>query len=519
MKKPFCLPFLVLMLLFVNISYTTVADTNKTLYVDDDGITDYNSIQEAIDAAEKGDTVFVNNGMYNENIEINKPIHLVGEDVNQVIIDGYGESAITISDSDVTVTGFTLKNGKPGTYADGINLSKNSRNTLIDNNKFIEWRNANGIFIDANCEQSRISNNEFINCHHGIEITSDQVHIKNNVLNTTEHWEWSIRVGQNVDYVVIEQNTIYGDGITLSYSNGSMIKENTFINQHNPRGEYYSACGLHLWSCENTTVMSNDFYHNGIFIHGDTIESWTTHSIDENQANNQPIYYFKNQVGSQFSSNLNAAQLILANCSDCVIENLELHNVSVALQLGFSSDNILSENRITHAGSSMYLEHSDDNLIEYNQIQQSSDKGVWLRASDNNQIIGNTIATSETGIFQQVHSSNCEINHNIIKENGEGINCVSSWSATIEKNTIQKNEKGVFLMSCYEFRIQQNNFLENTVHAEDSTENNHWDNNYWDDWIGFKIPFLVFIPYMVKGMFLTNFDWHPASEPFEIGGE
>jgi len=517
MKNNLVSVLLCLTLVLTSVGFTIAEDT--TIYVDENGNGEYTSIQEAIDAAEQGDTVFVHNGIYNENIEINKPLKLVGEDVNQVIIDGYGKNAINILSCNVSIHGFSIENGKPGTYANGMHLHKNSKNTLIENNKFIEWRNKNGIFIDSNCEQSMISNNEFINCHHGIEITSDHVQIKNNVLNTTEHWEWSIRVGQNVNHVVIEKNTIYGDGITLSYSNGSTIKENTFINQHNPRGEYYSACGLHLWSCENTMVLSNNFYHNGIFIHGNTLESWTTHSIDENQANNQPIYYFKNQLESRFTSDLNAAQLILANCSGCVIENLDLHNVSVALQLGFSTDNIVSGNRITHAGSSIYVEQSDNNLIEHNQIQHSSNKGVWLRSSDNNQINDNTITTSEIGIFQQVESSNSEINHNIIKGNDEGIDCVSSWSATIEKNTIQENEKGVFLRGCHDYQIQQNNFLENTNHAMETTDDNHWDNNYWDDWIGLKIPFLVFMPYMVEGMFLTNFDWHPAKEPFDVGGD
>jgi len=506
-----------LTLIISTVGFTT-AENTKTLYVDDDGTADYTHIQDAIDAAENGDIIFVYSGIYDENIGIDKSVTVQGENLNQVIIDGYGESAITIRASDVTLTGFTLKNGKPGTYADGLHLCNNSKNILVDDNKFIEWRNANGIFIDNNCEQSIVSNNDFVNCHHAIDIKSDMVCIKNNMMNTTEYWEWSIRVGQEADHVVIEQNTMYGDGITLSYTNGSTIKENTIINQRNARGEYYSACGVNVGSCENTTITFNNFYHNGIFIHGDTIESWTTHSIDGNKANDHPIYYFKNQVGSKFTSDLNAAQIILANCSSCVIENLELQQVSIGVQLGFSSDNIISHNQFVQTGTSIYVECSDSNLIEHNQIQDNSDKGIWLRSSDDTQIIDNTISNTYAGIFQQVYSSNTEIKNNVFSQNEYGINCVSSRSTTIERNAIQENENGIFLASCYEYIIQQNNFLENTVHAIDSGEDTYWNNDYWDDWIGLKIPVLAFMPYIIDGVFLTNFDWHPAKEPFDIGG-
>jgi hypothetical protein len=46
----------------------------------------YNSIQAAIDASKTGDTIFVSNGVYNEQVIINKSISLIGESRDSVLI-------------------------------------------------------------------------------------------------------------------------------------------------------------------------------------------------------------------------------------------------------------------------------------------------------------------------------------------------------------------------------------------------------------------------------------------------
>ncbi len=45
---------------------------------------------------------------------------------------------------------------------------------------------------------------------------------------------------------------------------------------------------------------------------------------------------------------------------------------------------------------------------------------------------------------------------------------------------------------------------------------NTWDANYWDDWIGLKSPLFKMMPRYIPLGF--NFDWHPASEPYDISG-
>ncbi len=54
----------------------------NTIYVPDD----YPTIQQAINAALDGDSIFVHNGTYSENIVVNKTVTLIGENEENTII-------------------------------------------------------------------------------------------------------------------------------------------------------------------------------------------------------------------------------------------------------------------------------------------------------------------------------------------------------------------------------------------------------------------------------------------------
>jgi len=91
-----------IMLLFVGMAFTPTSgiDLGKqsilvtlgrdTLYVGGTGTGNYSTIQEAIDDASDGDTVFVydDSSPYIENVVVDKSINLIGEDRNTTIIDG-----------------------------------------------------------------------------------------------------------------------------------------------------------------------------------------------------------------------------------------------------------------------------------------------------------------------------------------------------------------------------------------------------------------------------------------------
>ena len=171
-----------IIILLLNIQFSTTANIEnigKTIYVDDDGGADFTKIQDAINASEDGDTVFVYSGTYYENLLINKSVELIGEYKETTIIDGqYKDTVVYITKDFVNIAGFTIQNS--GVNVDLSGLYINSNFSIIKQNIIrsdMEHGNAYGIFlinasyntIDNNIiednYQSGIHNDEFQNLH------------------------------------------------------------------------------------------------------------------------------------------------------------------------------------------------------------------------------------------------------------------------------------------------------------------------------------------------------------------
>jgi parallel beta-helix repeat protein len=191
----------------------------STLMVPDD----YKTIQEAINNAGSGDTIFVRKGIYTENIVINKSITLIGEDRESTIIDGRATgNVISIKASNVTIKGFTIRNSDP----------------------FVGY----GIFIER-FGNIVISNNSINNNNIGIQISfSSRNQIYENIISANYVGIQLFYSSGNAVYRnVISSNT---DGIDVYYySVGNTFYENT-INNNN--------WGVYLSFYSNNNV----FYHN-----------------------------------------------------------------------------------------------------------------------------------------------------------------------------------------------------------------------------------------------------------------
>ena len=77
----------------------------------------YQYIQDGINDVEENGKVYVFDGLYIENIYINYSIILEGENRNNTIINGDGNSnTISINNNWIRICGFTIKNGQKGIY-------------------------------------------------------------------------------------------------------------------------------------------------------------------------------------------------------------------------------------------------------------------------------------------------------------------------------------------------------------------------------------------------------------------
>jgi len=82
---------------------------------------DYPTIQEAINNANEGDTVFVKEGTYYENFVLNKTISLVGQKKDTTVVDGNNSNVIVVTADSVQITNLTVRNG--GSEGIGIFLN------------------------------------------------------------------------------------------------------------------------------------------------------------------------------------------------------------------------------------------------------------------------------------------------------------------------------------------------------------------------------------------------------------
>jgi hypothetical protein len=69
--------------------------------------------------------------------------------------------------------------------------------------------------------------------------------------------------------------------------------------------------------------------------------------------------------------------------------------------------------------------------------------------------------------------------------------------------------------------ISKNNFIDNQGDVQlryPAIWNNIIIDNYWDKWIGLKLPMLNFLPYFKFYFLGIIIDWYPASEPYNFTG-
>ena len=203
---------------------------DNILYVGGSGEGNYTTIQDAIDNASDGDTVFVfdDNSPYNEFVLIRgKSIYLIGEKKDTTII----ENGIYFFDTrNVKISGFTTK---------AIEFEE-IENATISNNKIL----GNGEYYSGVILSSR---------NEGVFI------ISNNVIYDCG-WRGIYDYQNSAIYEIIN-NTILNNkeiGLDLSGS-GHLIIGNTFLN---------NSCGLSLSISRNCKISGNTFKNNqkGIII-------------------------------------------------------------------------------------------------------------------------------------------------------------------------------------------------------------------------------------------------------------
>jgi parallel beta-helix repeat protein len=253
-----------------NTTYDFTLSNGTILYVGGSGPGNYSSIQEAVDNALDGDTVFVysESSPYNESVTIAKSLTIQGEDKLTTIIDRSHDNrhAFSIKANNVIVTGFTIQNTGGGIYIGGPGGTA-SYNTISDN---IILNTGVGIsiyygdpskpeFLDYGF--NTISNNVISNTTFmGISITKGRNNtILGNSVSQTHGIDGQYGFGidatgtyNNISYNHVFDNDVFG--IIMGESYKSSIYRNTIENN----GRF----GLAIGYCSASKITQNNFIDN-----------------------------------------------------------------------------------------------------------------------------------------------------------------------------------------------------------------------------------------------------------------
>jgi parallel beta-helix repeat protein len=440
----------------------------RTWIVDDDGPADFHTIQEAINAANPGDTIYVYNGTYYEHVTLNKPLTLKGENKSTTIIDGngtgYSYSLVEIGADNVAFQQFTIKKGRPGLDAQfGIFLD-DSEHCTISGNIIM------GELLLSRSSRNTIEENIVTNAGIGIDV---------------ESWSSNNIISRN-----IVENNEYGISLATGGFGGNTISNNNVIN--NQYGIYLSGSDRNIM--RNNSMSGNRY---GFGVGGGLPPSLSNFIQDidtSNTVNGKPLYYFINQSNLIVDSSIlpDIGYLAFVNSVNITVMDLTLRDSYQGVLFAYTNHSKVLHANVSCNSIGIELVASTDNMIAYNSLTNNGGAVFCISSSDRNKVIYNTMTSNGQGIIQLYDSNNNDILRNTITNCNTGIWLYASYGALISENTIKDNKYGIFRWEeGGGSSIYHNNFINNLYQTETlGRPLDTWDNgypfggNYWSDYAG-----------------------------------
>jgi len=482
MKRKCLVIGIILLFVGVTISPAIAQDTGKSqsvsrgnwLYVGGSGPGNYTRIQDAIDDASDGDTIFVydDSAPYNENLLINKTIHLIGEKKESTVINGDSKvNVIRIFAVDVRITGFSIL--MTGNEEGNAGIFVNSNNSLISENIILnnDW----GIIVyDASF--STISQNIFMNNDHGL------------YLSTTKN--------------IITENQFFNDGMYITTS-GNIVENNTVNNK--PL--------LCMENKDNTII--DDEYGQILLINCSAI-TVKNQNITKTDTGILLCGCYNCSIIQNNISNSRGGILLMRSNYNTISYNDLYQNDNYGISLSGSDYNLLEHNICTEQLLGKYLHH-----------------GIYLAASHNNTIRYSYLQNNHIGISCDYSNDNLIFENTIEYNTYVGVILETSCKGNcIQGNIIRGNDRGIVLKEAQDNEILQNDFYDNRIDMIIETIQYytfrlrhlpHISENFWGR--------ARIFPCLIRGtlIFVINdfpwnsiilkwvyVDWQPAQEPYNI---
>jgi parallel beta-helix repeat protein len=250
-------------------SFKVLGEVGSGVHNLDSGLS-YASIQEAIRANETldGHTIFVDAGVYHENVVVDKSVSLVAEKGFSVVIDGGGNGTIvSVLANNVNITGFVIRYSLMEPDYSGIFLNRSS-GCAIRNNVVTSCYYGARLHL---AHRNTLLNNTFSNCSYGIWLADSE----RNVLS--DNWAFNnTHVGLHIgpaSHNILSKNMVWKNenGIYIYGSVNNTVAENRVFS---------NAFGIWLGACVNNVVYCNEVYNN---TYGVRLAMSSTNTVLENE--------------------------------------------------------------------------------------------------------------------------------------------------------------------------------------------------------------------------------------------
>jgi len=427
------------------------------------------SIQDAVDNASNGDTIYVWDGHYYEDVTVNKTVTIIGNTTIDAMSHSYGkntsleydEFGFWVEADNVNISGFYMwcmgydrsgihLNGTQycnisgnmisGDPSDGICIENSSHNMIYNN---IISQNGIGITVVNSTWNEIYKNDVSDNENAGIYIAG----------NWSWLFSWNTISNNNISYNYI--------GVELYGTDNETITGNSFF--------YNSENGIYLENCENITIENNDFFNN------------TGNSDIYCEASNNTVI----SGNTFFGNGVPSYAIDMGGCISGLIDGNEMRKYGT--EAIFTEDTIATISHNYMADSMWGIEPYDSTLVIFgNTIENGSEDGIDVYDGANltiyDNIIANfgngiycdnddpdtlfvaydnTITDCENGILVEYCNKPNEIYNNTLTENGYGAYLEYSSNNVLSGNTITNNSCGIYLLHSSYNNITDNYIAEN----------------------------------------------------------
>ncbi len=447
---------------------------------------DYSTIQDAIRAANAGDSILVSAGTYSGRITIDKErLKIVGEDRASTIIDLYGDRIEIVAD-DVMLCEFTIRNSNSPNFA--VEIRANG--VVVSDNVFS--RNYGGIRIGMLMgpivERNSVMFNEiYESTGYGVFVRSARATVVVNNTFLSNNWA--------ITFYGSSENVVRGNKITGTNSlciNLNNSTQNVVVSNFMQGGRL----GVYVDYHSNFNNLTGNCIFNmegwGIWVYNSF-----SNTLENNSLNNNSIGIFLER----------AAHIVLAGN----VMNGNSHNFGISGQKMLHFLHSIDVSNTVDGKKVYYLINHPEVVIDSSTTPEAGYLGV---VNSTNVIINDLNITSNWQGILLAYVSNSTISNIHVLKNYIGIDLFSSDDNCFFGNTVIENSYGILLVNSSNL-LYKNNLVNNTRGVFCLGRNSSWDNgaegNYWSDYVGSDKNFdgIGDIPYLID---VDNVDCFPLME-------